>query len=119
MKMKFPDLFERRGRIKHHNIHARLHEGVVVKQQKGRRVPIQLRDSVKKEMNRLLQEGHIVKVRKIKEDVFLQPTVITVKKDKNVKIAFDAREFNKNVVNDTYPMPNLHNLMDMIAEHVG
>ena len=39
-----------------------------------------------------MQEGHIVKVQELKEDVFLQPTVITVKKDRSVKIAFDARE---------------------------
>ena len=74
---------------------------------------------MKRELNRLLLEGHIVKVNEIKEDVFLQPTVITVKKDRSVKIALDARELNKNVVKDKYPMPKLHNLMDMIAENVG
>ena len=119
MKKKCPDLFARNGRIKHHKIHARLHEGAVIKQQKGRRVPIQLQEAVKKEIKRLLQEGHIVKVGEIKEDVFLQPTVITVKKDRRVKITLDARELNKNVVEDKYPMPNLENLMDMIAEQVG
>ena len=118
MKLEFPDLFERRGKVKQHKIHARLHKDTVVKQQKGRRVPIQLQDAVNKEINRLIQEGHIVKVQEIKEDVFLQPTVITVKKDRSVKIALDARELNKNVVKDKYPMPNLDNLMDMIAEHV-
>ena len=118
MKLEFPDLFERRGKIKQHKIHARLHKDTIVKQQKGRRVPIQLQDAVNKEVSRLLQEGHIVKVQERKEDVFLQPTVITVKKDRSVKIALDARELNKNVIKDKYPMPNLDNLMDMIAEHV-
>ena len=98
MKLEFPDLFERRGKIKQHKIHARLHKDTIVKQQKGRRVPIQLQDAVNKEVSRLLQEGHIVKVQEIKEDVFLQPTVITVKKDRSVKIALDARELNKNVI---------------------
>ena len=65
MKLEFPDLFERRGKIK---------------QQKGRRVPIQLQEAVNKEISRLMQEGHIVKVQEFKKDVFLQPTVITVKK---------------------------------------
>ena len=118
MQAEFPDLFARQCRIKHYKVHARLHKGTVIKQQKGRRVPIQLQESVKKEINRLLQEGHIVKVQDIKEDVFLQPTVIMVKKDRSVKIALDARELNKNVGKDKYPMPNLDNLMDMIAEHV-
>ena len=115
MKLEFPELFERRGRIKHHKIHARLHEGTAVKQQKGCRVPIQLQESVNKEVSRLMQESHIVTVQEIKEDVFLQPTVITVKKDRSVKIALDARESNKNVIKDNNPIPNL---MDIIAEHV-
>ena len=117
MQAEFPDLFARQGRREHRKKHARLHEGTVTKQQKGRRVSIQLQESVKKERNRLLKEGHIVKVQDIK-DVFLQPTVITVRKDRSVKIALDARELNENVVKDKYPMPNLDNLMDMIAEHV-
>ena len=50
--------------------------------------------------------------------MFLQPTVITVKKDRSVKIALDARELNKNVVEDEYSMPNLDHLMDIIAEQV-
>ena len=112
-------MFAKSGRIKHHKIHARLHEVAVIKQQKGRRVPIQLQEAVKKEIKRLLQEGHILKVGKIKEDVFLQPTVITVKKDRSVKIAMDARELNRNVVKDKYPMPTLDNLMDMIEKQVG
>ena len=73
-------------------------------------MPIQLQESVKNEINKLLLEGHIVKVSEIKEDVFLQPTVFTVKKEKSVKFAFDARELNKNVVKYKYPMPNLDNL---------
>ena len=65
-----------------------------------------------------MQEGYTVKVHEIKEDGFLQPTVITVKKDRSLKNALDARETSKNVIKDKYPMPSLDNLMDMIAEHV-
>ena len=36
-----------------------------------------------------------------------------------MKIALDARELNKNVKKDKYPMPNLDKLMEMIAEHVA
>ena len=60
-----------------------------------------------------------MKVDEIKEDVILQPTVITVKKDRSVKTALDPRELNKNVKNDKYPMPNLDSLMEMIAQHVA
>ena len=44
--------------------------------------------------------------------------MITIKKNRSVKIALNARELNKNVVKDKYPLPDLDNLMDMIAEHV-
>ena len=68
-----------------------------VTQQKGRRVPIQLQKQVDKEIEKLLKEGHIEKVDKIQDDVFIQPTVITVKKDKSVKIALDARALNQSI----------------------
>ena len=67
-KEQFPKLFKRKGRIKHHQIHAELYEGTVPKQQKGRRVTVQLQQAVQQEINRLLQEGHIVKLDEIKED---------------------------------------------------
>ena len=87
-----------------------------VTQQKGRRIPIQLQEQVDKENEKLLKEGHIEKVDEIQNNVFIQPTVITVKKDKSVKIALDARALNQSTAKDKYQMPNLDNLIDMIAE---
>ena len=65
-----------------------------ISQQKGHRIPIQLQDQVDKEIEKLLKDGHMEKVDKIQDDVFIQPTVITVKKDKSVKIAVDAGALN-------------------------
>ena len=87
-----------------------------VTQQKGRRIPIQLHEQVDKEIEMLLKRGHIEKVNKIQDNVFIQPTVITVKKDKSVKIALDARALNQSIAKDKHQMPNLDNLIDMIAE---
>ena len=42
--------------------------------------------------------------------------MITVKKDKSVKIALDARALNESIAKDKYQMPNLDNLIDLIAE---
>ena len=91
-------------------------DDVKITQQKGRRVPIQLQNQVDNEIQKLLKEGHIEKVDKIQDDVFIQPTVITVKKDKSVKIALDARALNQSIAKDKYQMPNLDNLIDLIAE---
>ena len=52
-----------------------------ITQQKGSRIPIQLQEQVDKEIEKVLKEGNIEKVDKFQDDVFIQPTVITVKKD--------------------------------------
>ena len=57
-------------------------------------------------------------LKKIQDDVFIQPTVITVKKDKSVKIALDVRALNQSIAEDKYQMPNLDNLIEMIAEEL-
>ena len=85
-------------------------------QQKGRRIPIQLQKAVNEEMKRLLKEGHIEKINESKADVFIQPTISTVKKDRSVKIALDARALNQAIDKDNYQMPNLDILLDMVAE---
>ena len=50
--------------------------------------------------------------------MFIQPTVITVKNDRSVKIALDARAIKKDIENDKYQMPNLENLTDMVEERI-
>ena len=87
-------------------------------QQKARPVPIHLQDAVGKEIDRLIKSGHIEKANDLNDDSFISPAVITVKKDKSVKIALDARELNKNIVKDKYLMPNSEHLMDLVAEQV-
>ena len=74
-----------------------------------------MQDQVDKEIEQLLEQGHIEKVDTIKDDVFLQPVVMTVKKDRSVKIALDARALNNSIARDKYQMPILENLMDTIA----
>ena len=65
-----------------------------ITQLKGRRVPLQLQQAVDQEIKNFLKAGHIGKVDEIKDDMFTQPVVITVKKDRSVKIALDARSLN-------------------------
>ena len=49
----------------------------------------------------------------------MQPTVITVKKDRSVKIALDARALNEAIDKDKYQLPNLENLMERVGEKTG
>ena len=89
-----------------------------ITQQKGRRVPVQLQEAVQKEIERLLEEGHIEKVNEVTDKQLIQPVVITVKKYKGVKIALDVRALNNEVVKDKYQMPNLEHLVDLVAEQL-
>ena len=88
-------------------------------QQKGRRIPLQLQNAVKAEIDKLLKEGHIRKVDKISDEVFIQPVLVTVKKDKTVKIALDSRALNNAILKEKYQMLNLDNLMEQVAEIIN
>ena len=88
---EFPNLFERRGCNNNYSIKIKMKENAHVTQQKGRRIPIQLQKQVDQEISKLLEQDDIEKIDSIKDDVFIQPVVITVKKDGSVKIALDAR----------------------------
>ena len=85
-------------------------------QQKGRRVPLQLQSAEETEIAQFIKEGHIRRVDKINDKVFIQPVIITVKKDKTVKVALDARLLNNAIQKNKYQMPNLDNLMEQVAE---
>ena len=113
---EFPKLLCRKGRVKNYEIKNKMQDDAKVTQQKGRRVPFQLQNQVDKEIEKLLKERHIAKVDKIQDGVFIQPTVITIKKDKCVKNALDARALNQSIAKDKYRMPNLDNLIDLIAK---
>ena len=115
---EFPNLFKRRGRVNNYKIKIEMKDDTRITQQKGRRIPIQLQDQVDNEINKLLEQGHIERVDTIKDDVFIQPVVITVKQDRSVKIALYARALNDSIAKDKYQMPNLENLMDMVAETI-
>ena len=115
---EFPNMFKRRGRVNNYKIKIDMKDGTRVTQPKVRRIPLKLQDQVDKEIKQLLEQGHIEKVDTIKDDVFIQPVVITVKRDRSVKIALDARALNNSIAKDKYQMPNLESLMDMTAEKI-
>ena len=50
-------------------------------QQKGRRIPIHLQKRDEAELNKLIDQKHIIKLEKCSDKQFISPIVITVKKD--------------------------------------
>ena len=94
MKQKKNKGFSKLGKIEGFQISVEFNDDSKITQQKGRRVPLQLQEAVEKEIQKVLDEGHRKKVYKITDDVFIQPVDFTVKKDRSVKIALDARALN-------------------------
>ena len=50
---------------------------------------------------------------------FFSPIVITVKKDKYVKLSLDSKVSNKAIHKNKYQMPNVDSLIDSISQHIN
>ena len=69
------------------------HEPLKPIQLKGRRVPLNLLDSVKTELNRLKGERHIKKLENCDENCFISPIVLTGKKRQIHQISFGIKVY--------------------------
>ena len=115
----FPKLFTRVGKIRNYKVQAEFFKNLVPVQQKGRRVPVTLQEKVDKEIDKLLTQGHIEKLKECSDRYFVSPIVITVKKDGSVKLALESRELNKQVHKNKYQMPNIEELVDTIGQLIS
>ena len=70
---------------------------------------------MKNELDRLIKSGHLERLETIEEDCFVSPVVITVKKDKTVKITLYARKLNESCVKKRPHMPNMEELLNQIS----
>ena len=87
-------------------------------QQKRRRISIHLRERVEGELNKLIDQKHIIKLDKCSDQQFISPIVITLKKDQTVKLALDSKKINKFIHKNKYQMPNIDLLLSNIAQVV-
>ena len=90
-------------------VKIQLKEDARLIQQKGRPIPIHLQQSVGKEINKLIKQGHVEKANNIDENCFVSPAVITVKKDKSVKIALGSRKLNEITIKRNHKCPTWRN----------
>ena len=70
-------------------------------------------------MKKLSEQGHIEKLQKCSDKNFISPIVITVKKDKSVKLALDSNVLYKAIHKNKYQMPNIDSLIDSISKHIN
>ena len=115
----FPDLITRVGKSLKHSLKSTFHDEFTPTHQKGRRVPINLQPLVNIELKKLLDEKHIIKLNSCSDKNFISPIVITVKRDKTVKLALDSKILNKSIHKNKYQMPNIDNLIDTIQQNLN
>ena len=90
--------------MKNLSVKINLKEDAKILQKKGRLVPIHLQEQVANEIKRLIKNG---------------PAVITVKKDKSVKIALDSRKLNEATIKRKAQMPNMEELISRISQKIS
>ena len=111
----FKKLFHENHTVKGLEVKIQLKDDAKLIQQKGRLIPIHLQQLVEKEINKLMEQGHIEEANNIDENCFVSPAVITVKKDKSVKIALDSRKLNEITIKRKAQMPNMEELISRIS----
>ena len=87
----FRGLISRIGKLLKHSIKSMFHKDFTPTHQKGRRVPINLQPLVNEELKKELAEKHIIKLNSCSYKNFISQIVITVKRDKTVKLAQDSK----------------------------
>ena len=105
--------------IKNTEVKIQIKPGCYPIQQKARPLPYHLQQDVKIELDRIIKSGHLERLETIEEGCFVSSVVITVKKDKTVKIALDARKLNKSCVKKRPQMPNMEELLNQIFEELS
>ena len=112
------DLFKNNHIIKDLTIDIQLKKDAKPIQQKGRPVPIHFQKSAREELEKLIKSGHLEKADKTTENCFISPAVITIKKDKSVKIALDSRKLNEACIKRKAAMPNMEELVSKISAKI-
>ena len=112
------DLFKNIHSIKNLTIDIQLKKDVKPIQQKGQPVPIPFQKNVRKELEKLIDSGHLEKADNTTENCFISPAVITIKKDKSVKIALDSRKPNEACIKRKAAMPNMEELISKISAKI-
>ena len=115
---EYEDLFKNNHTIKNLAIDIQLKKDTKPIQQKGRPVPIHFQKTVKNELEKLIETGHLEKAINTTENCFVSPAVITIKKDESVKIALDSRKLNEACVKRKATMPNMEELISKISAEI-
>ena len=76
-------------------------------------------DKVSDELKKLSDQGHIEKLNECSDINFNSPIVITVKKNKSIKLALDSKVLNKAIHKNKYHLMNIYSLIDSFSQHIN
>ena len=113
---KYAHVFSRLGRSTNHKVYINFKFLLVPRQVKVPKVPIHIQDRVANEIKQLVKQGHIEKLDKCTTDFFIASIVLTAKKDGSIKLALNAQPMNAQILKNQYQMPNIHELIDSVAQ---
>ena len=116
---QFHHLFCRIGRIRKYKLQAEFFKNLIPIQQKGRRVPITLQEKADKDIEKLLEQGHIQKLEECSDKYFISPIVIRVKKDGSIELTMESSELNKQVHKNKYQMLNIEEIIDIVGQTIS
>ena len=105
IKQWVKDNYPQLCKVKGHVMRTQFNKRFIPIQQKGRRVPVHLQERVDKELKKLMEQKHIIKLDKCSDRQFISPIVITVKKDQTVKLALNSKKINNFIFKIEYQMP--------------
>ena len=112
-------MISRIGKSKNHEAKSKFHKDFQPRHQKGRRIPINLQGNFNIELNKLLDEKHILKLSSCPDKYFISSIVVTVKKDQTIKLALDSKVLNKAVHKNKYQMPKIDTLIESISQQIS
>ena len=115
---EYEDLFKNNHKIKDLTIDIQLNKNTKPIQQNGRPVPKHFQKPAKHEMEKLIEKRHLEKADKSTENCFISPAIITIRKDKSVKIALDSRNLNEACVERKAAMPNMEELISKTSSEI-
>ena len=115
LKNKFKDFFYNNTETKNTVVKIIQKENAHIIQQKRRPIPIHLQDQVAEELKRLIKNGYLGRATEITEDCFVSPAVITVRKDRSIKITMDSRKINKATIKRKAQMANMEELLSIVS----
>ena len=114
----FPNLIKRIGRSKNHTVKSKFNTNFTPIHQRGRRISIHLQSKVEEELKNSQKNVNVIKVDKCSEKNFNSPIIITVKRDKTIKLARDSKVINKAIHKNKYQIQNIDCLMDNFAHSI-